>query len=166
MDEKKGAIIMKAIIIYYSRSGNTEKIALQAQKDLNCEIIKIVPEDAYGNYISSCLRVTKEKKASVPPAFTTPIPDLHDYDIILLGYPIWAQDLPRFVSDFVSQCDLKNKIVVPFATYGMSGINWTMEHLKELCKDAEIKYPFDNGVFKKGDYDMWIKQVKNECIDN
>ena len=33
---------MKAIIIYYSRSGNTEAIALRAQKDLNCEILKIV----------------------------------------------------------------------------------------------------------------------------
>ena len=51
---------MKPIIIYYSRSGNTEKIALQAKEDLNCEAIKIVPEEAYGNYISACLRVTKE----------------------------------------------------------------------------------------------------------
>ena len=46
---------MKTIIIYYSRSGNTEKIALQAQTDLKCDIIKIIPEEAYGNYISSCM---------------------------------------------------------------------------------------------------------------
>lgn len=59
----------KTIIIYYSRSGNTEKIALQAQKDLKCNIVKIVPEEAYGNYVASCLRVTKEKKANVAPAF-------------------------------------------------------------------------------------------------
>lgn len=83
---------MKPIIIYYSRSGNMEKIALQAKEDLNCEAIKIVPEEAYGNYISACLRVTKEKKAPV----------------------------------------------VPFATYGMSGINWTMKHLKQLCANADI----------------------------
>ena len=48
----------------YSRSGNTEKIALQAQKDLLCEILKIVPEEEYGNYVASCLRVTKEKKGN------------------------------------------------------------------------------------------------------
>ncbi|MCU6761576.1 flavodoxin [uncultured Roseburia sp.] len=156
---------MKAIIIYYSRSGNTEKIALQAQKDMKCEIIKIVPEEAYGNYISSCLRVTKEKKAAAAPAFTNPIPDLTDYNMILLGYPIWAQDLPRFVSDFISQCDLTNKIVVPFAAYGMSGINCTMNHLQKLCVNAEIRYPFDSGVFKKGNYDIWIKQVLKECSE-
>lgn len=157
---------MKPIIIYYSRSGNTEKIALQAQKDLDCEMIKIEPEEAYGNYISSCLRVTKEKRAEVAPAFTTPIPDLSTYDTVLLGYPIWAQDLPRFVSEFVSRCDLSNKVVIPFATYGMSGINWTMKHLKELCKGSIIEYPFDSGVFKKGNYDMWIKQVINECNEH
>ncbi len=150
---------MKPIIIYYSRSGNTEKLALQAQKDLKCEIIKIEPEEAYGNYISSCLRVSKEKAASVAPAFITPIPDLTEYDVILLGYPIWMQDLPSFVSDFISQCNLKDKVVIPFATYGMSGISWTMKHLKTLCSDAEIKYPFDSGVFKKGNYELWIKQV-------
>lgn len=44
----------------------------------------------------------------------------------------------------------------------MSDINWTTKHLKDLCKGASIKYPFDGGVFKKGDYDAWIKQVKQE----
>lgn len=154
--------MMNPIIIYYSRSGNTEKIALKAKEDLNCDCIKIEPKDAYGNYISSCIRTTKEKKAPIAPEFVTPIPDLKKYDVILLGYPIWAQDLPRFVSDFISKCDIKGKIIIPFATYGMSDINWTMKHLKELCKEATIKYPFDSGVFKKGNYSSWIKQVKEE----
>ena len=57
---------MKPIIIYYSRSGNTEKIALQAKNDLNCEAIKIVPEEAYGNYMSACMRVTLPVKQLFP----------------------------------------------------------------------------------------------------
>ena len=151
---------MNPIIIYYSRSGNTEKIALQAKSDLDCEAIRIVPEEAYGNYISACLRTVKEKRAPVPPAFTTPIPDLSAYDTVLLGYPIWAQDLPRFVADFMEKCDLTGKTVIPFATYGMSGINWTMKHLKQVCAGADIRLPFDSGVLKKGNYEKWIAAVK------
>lgn len=151
---------MKPIIIYYSRSGNTEKIALQAKQALQCDAIKIVPEEAYGSYISSCMRVSKEKKQPVPPAFVTPIPDLSNYDTILLGYPIWAQDIPRFVADFVEKCDLAEKTVIPFATYGMSGISWTMKHLKQICAGANIVLPFDSGVFKKGNYEKWIGEVK------
>lgn len=48
---------MKAIILYYSRSGNTEKLAKQIQKDFHCDILKIIPEEAYGNYIESCFHV-------------------------------------------------------------------------------------------------------------
>lgn len=154
---------MKPIILYYSRSGNTEKIALRAKADLQCEAVKIVPEEAYGNYIASCMRVTKEKKAPVAPAFATPVPNLTAYGVILLGYPVWAQDMPRFVAEFISQCDLRNKIVVPFATYGGTGIKWTLKHLAQCCEGARIQYPFDSGLFKKGNYEEWIKQVKRLC---
>ena len=154
---------MKPLILYYSRSGNTERIAMQAKRDLNCEAIKIVPEEAYGNYIASCLRVSKEKKAPAAPAFVTPIPDLTGVDVVLLGYPVWAQDLPRLVADFVEKCDLTGKTVIPFATYGMSGINWTMKHLTQVCAGAEIKLPFDSGSFKKGNYAEWMKQVQALC---
>lgn len=151
---------MNAIIIYYSRSGNTEKYAKQLHADLGYPLLKIEPEEQYGNYIMSCLRVMKERSAKITPNFITPIPDLSAYDIIFLGYPIWAQDIPVFVQDFMKKCDTSGKIIIPFATYGMSGINWTMKNLKQLFPDSEIKIPFDNGVFKKGDYQKWLSEIK------
>ncbi len=151
---------MNAIIIYYSRSGNTEKYAKQLHADLGYPLLKIEPEEQYGNYIMSCLRVMKERSSKITPKFTTPIPDLSAYDTIFLGYPIWAQDIPVFVQDFMKKCNTSGKTIIPFATYGMSGINWTMKNLKRLFPDTEIKLPFDNGVFKKGDYQKWISDIK------
>ena len=139
---------MKAIILYYSRSGNTEKYAKALQKDLGIQAVKIEPEEAYGNYIMSCFRVMKEN------------PDLSGYDTIFLGYPVWAQDVPAFVQEFVRQCDTAGKTIIPFATYGMSGINWTMKTLHKLFPDSEIKLPFDNGVVKKGNYEKWLGEIK------
>lgn len=112
---------MKPIVIYYSRSGNTQRIAEKIQSDMNCDIVKVEPKEAYGNYIISCLRVTKEKRRQTPPGFITKIPNLTAYDVVFLGYPIWAQDVPVFVQEFIKKCDVQGKIVVPFATYGMSG---------------------------------------------
>lgn len=123
-------------------------------------MLKIEPEDEYGNYIASCLRVTKERKNKVTPQFKTNIPDLSEYDVILLGYPVWAQDVPAFVADFVLQCDLKGKTVIPFVTFGMSGVSWTMKTLRKICKNANIAYPYDYGVFKKDNYEKWIENVK------
>lgn len=151
---------MNAIIIYYSRSGNTEKYANQLHSDLGFDLIKIEPEEAYGNYIMSCFRVMKENAAKVTPKFTTPIPDLSAYDTIFLGYPIWAQDIPVFVQNFMSKCTTDNKTIIPFATYGMSGINWTRKTLQKLFPNATIKLPFDNGVIKKGNYEKWLSEIK------
>ena len=152
---------MKAIIIYYSRSGNTEKVAKQLQSDLgNVPIVKIEPEEAYGNYIMSCLRVMSENRKKVVPKFTTPIPDLSEYDTVFLGFPIWAQNVPVFVQDFIRQCDTKGKTIIPFATYGMSGISWTKKTLHSLFDESQIKLPFDSGVFKKGNYEQWLAEIK------
>lgn len=152
---------MNAIIIYYSRSGNTERIAKQLQIDLgNIPAIKIEPDEKYGNYIMSCFRVMKENSSKVIPKFKTPIPDLSEYDTVFLGFPIWAQDVPAFVQDFVRKCDMKGKTIIPFATYGMSGISWTKKTLNSLFDEKQIKLPFDSGVFKKGDYQNWLNKVK------
>lgn len=151
---------MNAIIIYYSRSGNTEKIARQLQSDLQIPAIKIEPEEAYGNYIMSCFRVMKENRKKETPKFLTPIPDLTSYDTIFLGFPIWAQDVPVFVQDFIRKCDTKDKTIIPFATYGMSGISWTKKTLYDLFQEDQIKFPFDSGIFKKGDYQKWLHELK------
>lgn len=152
---------MKAIILYYSRSGNTEKIAERIHTDLACDILKIVPEEAYGNYVASCLRVMKERGTGVAPQFITDIPDLSAYDVIFLGYPVWAQDLPVFVAEFIKQCDVTGKTVIPFVTYGMTGISWTRKTLDKVCKGANILMPFESGVFKKGDYTKWLDNIKS-----
>ena len=158
--------MLKEIILYYSRSGNTEKLAFRIRDSLQCQALKIEPEDAYGNYISSCLRVMKERAKKVPPKFVTPIPDLSSFHIILLGYPVWAQDVPVFVSDFISQCDLKGKLIIPFATFGGTGISWTMKTLRQICPESEIKLPFNYGLIKKDDFNQWIKSVNDSTLAN
>lgn len=108
----------------------------------------------------SCLRVMKENASKTSPSFITPIPDLKTYDTIFIGYPIWAQDIPAFVQEFIKKCDMTGKTIIPFATYGMSGINWTMNTLNQLFPNSTIKLPFDNGLLKKGNYEKWITDIK------
>lgn len=150
---------MNTLILYYSRSGHTEKLAKRIQHDLNCDIIKIEPENDYGNYVSSCLRVAKEKVTSKPD-YKTDIVDISPYDLVLIGYPIWMQNVPDFFAKYISDLNLTGKIVIPFATYGGSDINWTMKTVENICKGASIKLPFSIGVFKKDDYGSWIREVK------
>ena len=151
---------MKSIILYYSRSGNTEKLAKRIKEDLQCDILKIIPEEAYGNYIASCLRVMGENRRKEKPKFVTEIPNLDTYDVILLGYPIWASDMPVFVSEFTSQCNLSGKKIIPFATFGGNTISGSAKTLQRVCDGAEILLPFNYGMLKKDNYNNWIASIK------
>ena len=53
---------MKAIIIYYSRSGKTEKLVRRIQQEISCDVLKVQPKETYGNYLSSCRRVIRERR--------------------------------------------------------------------------------------------------------
>ena len=153
---------MKAIILYYSKSGVTEKLAKRIQADLGCDMIKIEPEKEYGNYAQAVTRVAKEKLTKVTPAFKTDIVDLSDYELILVGYPVWYQKAPAFVTDYLAKCNTANKNIIPFATFGGTGVEWTLKSLKaSLSSDAGVIYPFNWGMLKKDNYDSWVESIRN-----
>jgi hypothetical protein len=70
-------------------------------------------------------------------------------------------DMPDFVAEFVSQCNLTGKTVIPFVTFGRADADKAIETLTSVSKGAEIVAPFEYGVFKKDDYDKWIQSVKD-----
>jgi flavodoxin len=158
---RKGKIqTMKAMIIYYSKTGNTEKLAKRIQKDFHCEMLKVEPEDPYGNYVSSLVRVNKERKNKVPVQSVTPVPDLSAYDTVFIGYPIWYMNPPEFLSDFISRCSLEGKTVIPFATCGLANVSKTLPAIKRACPKSQVVHPFNYGIAKKDNYDDWVHSLK------
>lgn len=150
---------MKAIILYYSKSGTTEKLAQRIQAEARCDILKIEPETSYGNYVSSIIRVNKERKNNAPVHSATAIPKLSAYDTVFIGYPIWYLGIPVFVADFISRCNMESKTVIPFTTSGMSNISTTLNTLKRICPKSEIVHPFNWGLTKKDNHEEWIHSI-------
>ncbi|MBR1919718.1 MAG: hypothetical protein IJ831_08845 [Spirochaetales bacterium] len=151
---------MKCIVIYYSKSGKTEELAERIAADLSCPKVRIETEESYGNYVSSIIRAGKELRKGVVSAVRTAVPDLSEYDVILLGYPIWYGSIPSFVSKFIADCNTAGKTIIPFATFTASDISKSVAKLEEICPDAEIKHPFNYGRFKKDDYHKWIIDIQ------
>jgi flavodoxin len=151
---------MKSIILYYSRAGSTEKLAKKIQAVLSSDILKVEAEKAYGNFLSSVIRVLKERKKDIPPNSKTEIPNLDSYDTILVGYPIWAGDIPAFFAGFVGKCNLRGKKLIPFATSGGSGIEKSIETLKRVCPESNIVHAFDYAKSKKGSFFNWMQAIR------
>ena len=79
------------------------------------------------------------------PALANKDAHIEDYDVILLGFPIWWYVAPTIINTFLESYDLTGKTIIPFATSGGSDIGKTNERLAPSCKGAKL---MDGKVFK------------------
>lgn len=125
------------LVAYFSRTGNTEKIA--------DHIIDITSADSYVieaavpytdediQYTNSSCRANQEQNdKSVRPEISGSIDNIEAYDVIFLGYPIWWGEEPRIIDTFLESYDFSDKTIIPFCTSGSSGISVSENNIKNL----------------------------------
>ena len=111
----------KALIIYFSRAGenysvgtvdkgNTEIIVDYLTKVTKIKSFKINPETEYPTSYSETVEIARnEKNTNSRPNIKNPLTSISDYDVILLGYPIWHGNLPNIVMTQLNHWILKEK---------------------------------------------------------
>ena len=125
------------LVVYFSRTGNTEKIA-QYLVDLtgadSYVIEAAVPyTDADIRYQDDGCRANIEQNdKTVRPEIANPISSIDSYDTVFLGYPIWWGQEPRIIDTFLERYDFTEKTVIPFCTSGSSGIAASEKNIAEL----------------------------------
>lgn len=143
----------KKLVVYFSASGVTAKIAKDlasaAEADLY-EIKPVVPykkEDLDWTDKNSRSSVEMRDKSHRPLIEVIGV-NTADYDVIFLGFPIWWYIAPTIVNTFLEAFDFSGKKIVLFATSGSSGFGKAVEHLKPSAPDAEIiEGEILNGIF-------------------
>ena len=129
----------KILIVYFSHSGNTRKIAKQIHTNIGGDLIEIETIDKYPSDHSEILeQARKEVDAGYKPALKTKIESIKEYTVLFLGYPNWWGTIPTPVSAFLGEYDLSGKIIAPFCTHGTGGLARTVEAIKETCPDSKV----------------------------
>lgn len=62
-----------------------------------------------------------------------------DYDVIYIGFPIWATTLPMPVERFLTQYDFSGKTIIPFCTHAGYGAGQSEARVRELCPGSAVK---------------------------
>lgn len=137
----KGAQNGRVLVACFSATGTTKPIAEYAAKLTGADLFEIVPAEAYTaedlNYSDDNCRANKEQNDSTArPEIAADVENMDDYDIVLLGHPIWWGIEPRIMDTFVESYDLSGKTVVNFCTSGGSGISAAASNLEKLAPDA------------------------------
>lgn len=92
--EETGEAGTKALVVYFSATGNTKAVAETLAKLQDADIYEIVPEQPYTdedlNYNDRTTRATAEQNdPDARPAIQGSITDFEQYEVVYVGYPIW-----------------------------------------------------------------------------
>ena len=155
---------MKSIIIYYSYSGNTRKVALVLAEYLRekteVEIIDLKPQDESCSFLGQCRRAFFKQRAKIETANV----DLSDYDLICLGSPVWAFAPAPAMNTYLDQCfSLENKEVILFTTYGSgTGNQRCLNYMQALLTRKGIRQfsRFSIPQFKADNPDFILVKIK------
>jgi uncharacterized protein len=139
----------KVLIAYYSRSGNTKKVAkyLAENMDFDIDEIKTDNRDGIIGYIKSGYESAANKKSRIK--FNK---NPEKYDLVILGTPTWANTISSPIRTYLVLC--KNVKVAAFCT--MNGKNSGDAH-KEVSS---------NTPSFKGMIDINSKKIKKNLYQN
>lgn len=133
----------KALVVYFSATGNTKAVAKTLAGLQDADIYEIVPEEPYTdedlNYNDRTTRATAEQNdPDARPVISGSITDFEQYEVIYVGYPIWWGDMPRILYTFFDAYDFSGKTIAPFCTSGGSGLSGTPGTIAELETGASV----------------------------
>ena len=125
---------MKTLIVYYSYTNNTEKVAKKIAELKKYDILKLEPLVDYSTDYQKVVDEEEAKMDSEEIVELKPINvDLNQYDRIILGTPVWWYTMAPVVRSFLSGNNLNGKKVIAFITNG-GWIGHTVEDIKKYCE--------------------------------
>jgi len=138
---------MKALIVYYSRTGNTEKIAKEISGNLKVDIDEII-DMTNRKGIIGWLRGGRDAMKNILTEIKNKKNPLR-YDLVIIGTPIWAGTLCPAVRTYLSKNKFKK--IAFFCTFG-GNPGKSFEEMEKLSKKPVAKLGIKDTDIKKGTY--------------
>ena len=138
--EESSTDLGNVLVVYYSATGNTERVANSIAEATGGDLFEIEPTEPYTdddlNWNDESSRVSREyedESLRNVPLVNTTVDSWDDYDTVFIGYPIWWGIAAWPVDGFVEANDFSDKTVIPFATSASSGMGQSGELLADLA---------------------------------
>lgn len=157
----------KTLVVYYSASGSTKRVATAIADAAGADLYEITPVEPYTsddlNWNNSSSRVSREHDdeslRDIALTEITPV-DWDSYDTVLIGYPIWWGIAAWPVDNFVKGNDFTGKTVIPFCTSASSGLGDSGNLLEEMAGtgDWQEGHRFSSGA-SDADAADWVASL-------
>lgn len=136
VDATTGASI---IVDNGTRRGTTEMVARYIRTAVGGDLHLIETSEPYPTEFDDVRAQNHaEQAAGTLPALKNCIENMDQYDVVFIGYPNWALDVPQAIRSFLSSYDLSGKTVVPFCTHDGYGAGRTYNSVREEAAGANV----------------------------
>src|SRR5687768_3728680 len=127
----------RILVVYYSRTGNTRTVAGELVAALRADVDQLDDRrDRCGvfGYLRCAREALKKRTIELLPQAYDP----SDYDIVVLGTPVWAGNISSPLRSYVATHVPQLKRVAFFCTQGGSGGAKVFRDLAELCGQSPL----------------------------
>jgi len=127
---------MKSLVLYYSRTGNTRRVAKKIASLLGAEeeeIKDVKKRSGFLGYVGAGIDALFSKPTQIAPLAH----NVADFDLIVIGTPVWAGRMTPAVRTFLQRSELRGKKVALFCTTGGIGVEGTIKGMVKLIPGAE-----------------------------
>ena len=156
----------KKLVAFFSASGVTAALAQRLSRAAGADLFEIKPAVPYTSadldWTNASSRSSVEmKNPASRPEISEKLPNMADYDVIFLGFPIWWYVAPTIINTFLESYDFSGKTIALFATSGGSPMGRTLEILRPLCAASVQWLPVKmlNGA-TDNDLRAWVESLK------
>jgi flavodoxin len=112
--------VSKTLVVFYSRSGTTRRIAEALSAVLKCDLEEITepkPRTGFLGYIRSLLEAGCKRPSKILPKKH----EVSSYDLVIIGTPVWAWSLSSPVRAYLMATANQLREVAFFCTLGGNG---------------------------------------------
>ncbi len=157
----------KTLVVYYSASGSTARVAQDIASAANADLFEILPTEIYTdadldwtNINSRVSREHDDESLRNVPLTSTAVTNWSSYDTVFIGYPIWWGIAAWPVDNFVKDNNFTGKTVIPFATSASSGMGQSGTLLSDMAGSGDWQegHRFASGV-SSADVQSWVNDL-------
>jgi len=134
-----------SIIIYFSRSGNTQNLARMIYNKVGGDMLELTVTNRYpSDYSQAVERANDERDNQEYPEIDTDVPNLSQYDTVYLGYQTWSMTLSNPMISFLMEygSNFSDKTIYPFSTNAGYGEGDSIKRIEELTPDSNVAISF------------------------
>jgi flavodoxin len=152
---------MKTLVVFYSRTGTTKKVAEKIAQNLNCDIEQITTSDNRMG-ITGYIKCGKEGMKGIPAKINPITKNPANYDLVIIGTPNWAGNMSSPIRTYLTENKDKFKKVAFFAIMGGENISKTFIEMEQIINQKPVlAEAIQTKQVAKGNIDDFVAKFTN-----